>query len=84
MNLLLLPMWMLSGAFFPAGGASSWLSWIMAINPLTYGVAALRRTLHPGTEFADIPGFWLSIAVCLGFGIVMLLLSSQAIKKRRG
>jgi ABC-2 type transport system permease protein len=46
MNLILLPIWILSGAFFPATGASSWLGWIMKIDPLTYGMAALRRTLY--------------------------------------
>jgi ABC-2 type transport system permease protein len=84
MNLVLMPMWAMSGAFFPAGGAPKAFGWIMHANPLTYGLAALRRSLHPGQEFTDIPSFWLSIAVCFGFGLLMLLLSSQAIKKRRG
>ena len=84
MNLVLMPMWAMSGSFFPASGAPPVFGWVMAINPLTYGVAALRRALHPGTAYPGVPGMWLSLAVCLGFGIVMLLLSSRAIKKRRG
>ena len=48
MNLILLPIWLLSGAFFPATGASSWLTWMMMVNPLTYGMAALRRSLYLG------------------------------------
>jgi ABC-2 type transport system permease protein len=47
MNLLLVPMWLLSGAFFPLAGAPGWLTVLMRINPLTYGVAALRRALYP-------------------------------------
>ena len=84
MNLVLMPMWAMSGSFFPASGAPPIFGWVMAANPLNYGVAALRRALHPGTDHTGIPGMWLSLAVCLGFGVVMLLLSSQAIKKRRG
>src|SRR6476659_5623985 len=42
-NLILLPMWMLSGSLFPADGASGWLRVIMHLNPLTYGVDALRN-----------------------------------------
>jgi len=84
MNLVLMPMWAMSGAFFPASGAPKTFGWIMLANPLTYGLAALRRVLHPGKVFTDIPGLWLSLAVCMGFGILMLMLSSQAIKKRRG
>ena len=44
MSVLLLPMWLLSGAFFPPGGG--WLAWIIWLNPLTYGVAGLRHLLY--------------------------------------
>src|SRR3954453_21595409 len=45
MSVFLLPMWLLSGAFFPmdVGGL---LGWIIRINPLTYGVAGLRHYLQ--------------------------------------
>src|SRR5215470_10072741 len=46
MNLLLMPIWFLSGAFFPPTGLPSWLSWLMRLNPLTYGMAALRGSLY--------------------------------------
>ena len=38
MNVFLMPMWLLSGAFFPASQSGA-LSWIMKLNPLSYGVA---------------------------------------------
>src|SRR5262249_16321862 len=38
MNLVLVPMWMLSGAIFPPSGAPIWLRAIIWINPVTYGV----------------------------------------------
>lgn len=44
MSVFLLPMWLLSGAVFPATG-SGWLSVVIQLNPLTYGVAGLRRLL---------------------------------------
>src|SRR5215510_7167578 len=46
-NLFLIPLWLLSGALFPLSGASSWLRLLMQINPLTYGVEALRQLLYP-------------------------------------
>jgi ABC-2 type transport system permease protein len=46
-NLFLIPLWLLSGALFPLSGASGWLRLIMKINPLTYGVEALRDLLYP-------------------------------------
>ena len=46
MNLILIPVWLLSGAFFPVSGVPILLEWVMKLNPLTYGVAALRRCLY--------------------------------------
>jgi ABC-2 type transport system permease protein len=45
MSVFLLPMWLLSGAFFPSSGAG-WLAWVVRLNPLTYGVAGLRHALQ--------------------------------------
>ena len=44
MSCLLFPMWLLSGAFFPSA-SGDWLSWVVAFNPLTYGVTGLRYYL---------------------------------------
>ena len=58
MSVLLMPMWLLSGAFFPA--ESGVLGWIVRLNPLTYGVAGLRRLLYEGSAPIGLP----SLAVC--------------------
>src|SRR5207249_5474605 len=42
MNLILIPIWLLSGAFFPPAGVPAPLAWLMRLVPLTYGLAALR------------------------------------------
>ena len=44
MNLLLMPMWFLSGAVFPLATAGV-MKWLMYANPLTYGNAAFARAL---------------------------------------
>src|ERR1700740_3339274 len=49
-NLFLIPLWLLSGALFSPTGASGWLRVVMYMNPLTYGVEALRDLLYPGME----------------------------------
>ena len=56
MNLLLVPMWLLSGSLFPLAGAPAWLGALMRANPLTYGVAALRHVLYPGVAAAAFGG----------------------------
>ena len=62
MNLFLIPMWLLAGTLFPAAGTPGWLGAVMRVNPLTYGVAALRRALSPESA-AGLPGFAPSLAV---------------------
>ena len=49
-NLFLIPLWLVSGALFPITGASKWIQVVMRLNPLTYGVAALRELMYPGAE----------------------------------
>jgi ABC-2 type transport system permease protein len=46
-NLFLIPLWLLSGALFPLSGSSPWLRAVMYVNPLTYGVEALRILMYP-------------------------------------
>ncbi len=71
MNLILMPIWLLSGAFFPLTGVPFWLEWLMRINPLTYGMAALRRCFYLGhTDAAGaLPPFLPSFIVLVGFGL---------------
>lgn len=87
MSIFLMPMWLLSGAFFPAAG-SGWLSWIIRANPLTYGVAGLRRLLYWGHEFpaaAGLPPFEVCLLVTLAFGAVCItgavLLASRRVSR---
>jgi ABC-2 type transport system permease protein len=79
-NLILLPLWMLSGALFPASGASGWLRILMQLNPLTYGVDALRIALFPAqsTEFSLATNLAVTIAFC-----ALTFAASWAIVNRR-
>ena len=54
-NLFLIPLWLLSGALFPISGASGWIRILMRVNPLTYGVEALRAALFPEMASASFP-----------------------------
>lgn len=72
MNLLLVPMWLLSGAFFPPSGAPGWLAAVMRANPLTYGVAALRWALYGSAPEVGtgLPGPAVAIAVTVLAAVV--------------
>jgi ABC-2 type transport system permease protein len=72
MSVFLLPMWLLSGAFFPMN-VGGWLGWIVRANPLTYGVAGLRHYLqNGGTEAAMLPSVSVCWLVSLLFAAAML------------
>lgn len=70
MSVFLLPMWLLSGAFF-RHGADGWLGLVVTVNPLTYGVAALRHRLTP-LDAEGLPPEPLCWLVTIAFAAVML------------
>lgn len=80
MNLLLFPLWLISGAVFSPAGAHSWVRVLMAVNPLTYGLALLRQSLEaappPGT-----PTVALSLAVALSAAVFLLLACLLVVRK---
>jgi ABC-2 type transport system permease protein len=93
MNLLLMPLWLLSGAFFPvpsADGSGTWaelgMHWLMRLNPVTYAVAGLRRLMFAGLDSSVaslVDPFWMpGLATCWGvsivFALTMLWLAARA------
>jgi ABC-2 type transport system permease protein len=78
MSVLLMPMWLLSGAFFPVP-ESGWLTWVMRLNPLTYGVVGLQRILfaHAGGASPASAGLP-SVATCWVVTIVFCVVSFVA------
>ena len=49
MNFLVMPIYFLSGAMFPMTSAPTWLKALMTIDPLTYGVDAIRNVVFSNT-----------------------------------
>ena len=79
-NLFLIPLWLLSGALFPLSGASGWLRLVMRLNPLTYGVEALRILLYP--ESPTVLPLPASIAALSLFTILMFGLCFFRVNRR--
>jgi ABC-2 type transport system permease protein len=90
MQMAILPMFFLSGALFPVAGLPLWLSILNRIDPLTYAVDPMRRTvfahLHvsPAARHALNPGvtWWgwhvpslVEAAVVAVLGLVMLAIA---------
>lgn len=82
MNMLLLPMWMASGAVFP-GGSTSWIKALTLVDPFTYGVAGIRRGLFPDSDLSHIPSLQVSLMVLSALALVFYLFSSFVVGKSR-
>ena len=93
MQLVVFPMFFLSGALYPVAGLPAWLDVLTRLNPLTYAVdpmrhlvfahldvsEAARRTLDPGVTW-----FGWQVPTLLEVGIVLLLgLAMIAVAVRR-
>lgn len=86
MNLLLMPMWLLSGAFFPVPRwqDGTWgervLNLVMGCNPVTYAVAGLRRMLSATPDAASeawSPPLAASWLIAILFAGAMLLMATR-------
>jgi ABC-2 type transport system permease protein len=89
-QMLIMPMYFLSGALFPVSGLPQWLTLLNRIDPLTYAVdpmrravfahlhisAAARRVLDPGVTWWGwhLPGL-LEAGVVAALGAVMLAIA---------
>jgi ABC-2 type transport system permease protein len=79
MNLILMPMWLLSGAFFPVPAflgadpvGQQVLHWVMRCNPMTYAVSGMRHCMF---QFVNEERYWTpsmttSILITLAFTCV--------------
>ena len=81
MMVLLMPMLLLSGAFFESEGAHPVLAWVMAANPLTYGVGALRHSLY-GSVVEGIPSMVTCLLVTVMFALGTFALGTAVVLRR--
>ena len=81
MNLVLFPMWIVSGAVFPMATAHGWIKGLMWINPMTYCVSLLNGTLHVPNA---TPDELTSLTVTAAFGLLLLLTSGMMAARKSG
>ncbi len=86
MSVLLLPLWVVSGAMFPPPRIA-WLQTAAALNPMAHGVAVIRaRALwgpcagrHRGRERLDVD----ELVVLAGFAAAAVALATFVCARRR-
>ena len=86
MNIFLMPLWMMSGALFPAVEGSGWTWWVQVCNPVSYAVASVRHALlaDPWAALPGAPGLAFSWMVSAIFTLALFLLSLWMVTKRKG
>ena len=90
-QIIIMPMFFLSGALFPLHGLPTWLHVMTLLDPLTYAVDPMRRVVldHVGTDTTGWGVTWSSWAVptavelgiVLVTGILALVLAARAFGK---
>jgi ABC-2 type transport system permease protein len=87
MNLLVMPLFFLSGAIYPVNLLPSGLRFLSRCNPLTYGVDAFKNVLLPkvgagthGTLGAEFP-LGMDILVVVIFSLAMITLAVRSFRK---
>lgn len=86
MSLLLLPMWILSGAMFPAPNAGV-MAWVLACNPMSYAVSLVRRALYGGLlpQGTGVAGgsAWMELCVVAAFAVLATSFALSICYRRR-
>jgi len=89
MNFLMMPMFFLSGALFPLVGLPVWMTVLTRLDPASYGIDPIRRTLLGApaerlalTLFGETVPMALEVAIIVLFGVVMLSIAAVNFQKR--
>jgi ABC-2 type transport system permease protein len=75
-----MPLFFLSGALYPVANIPYWLRWLFYINPLTYGVDALRTIMMSGWQ-PIVPFRWDILIICM-FDVVIFIIGVYTFSKK--
>ncbi len=89
-QVIIMPLIFLAGVFYPVNNVPAWMEFISKVNPLTYGVDAIRQ-LFLGSEVAATLGVTVfghtmtileDVLVVAAFGIVLLPIAAWSFSKQ--
>jgi ABC-2 type transport system permease protein len=78
MQLIIIPMWFLSGGLYPLESMPSWMRPLAIIDPLTYATDAMRTVMLRGAIWEAIIR---DIAIMVAFAVLMLIVGSLSFKR---
>jgi ABC-2 type transport system permease protein len=77
-----LPLFFLSGALFPLSYFPQWLRWVSVVDPLTYGVDALRITILKAA-WVPIQPLYYDLLALIVFDLAMIFLGTLIFGRTR-
>ncbi len=78
-NALVLPLWFLSGAFFPPSADPAWMQLISNIDPLTYAVNGIRYVMLDG--YFPVNAILTDFGVMIAFAVIAVIIAIKTFKK---
>ncbi|NOZ76677.1 MAG: ABC transporter permease [Euryarchaeota archaeon] len=78
MQVIVMPMWFLSGGLYPLESMPGWMRVVATVNPLTYATDAVRAVMLRGIVW-DILA--LDFLILISFSVVMFAMGSLAFKR---
>jgi ABC-2 type transport system permease protein len=82
MNIFLMPLWMMSGALFPMPAGTGWLYWVGLLNPVSYGVTAIRAAFSTEPCTFIPAGYLAGLGVTALFAALMFAISVRLVAQR--
>jgi ABC-2 type transport system permease protein len=77
MNFIMMPLFFLSGSLFPLQGLPTGLAWVIKLNPLSYGMDALRGLLSGSYHYS----LALDATVITGIMLLVMAIATALFRK---
>ena len=83
MSVVMIPLWLLSGALFPLESSSAWLRLVMLFNPITYTMQTIRGAFYePLSVLYSSPDFLFALAVTAMWTLICIAVAVGMAAKR--
>jgi ABC-2 type transport system permease protein len=78
-----MPMFFFSGALFPVSNLPQWLQWAFYLNPLTYGVDALRSVILGSVWTNPVLPLGVEIAILCVFNVIVIGIGTYTFSRQQ-
>lgn len=82
MNFIVMPMFFLSGAMYPVKNLPDILKWISKVNPLTFGIDALKHSILKDSAIFDFTLF-VDLSVLTILSVVFVILAGFMFERKK-